>query len=365
MTASVPDRLVSIWQIRPMMIRGPGPVYDSYWRFAAARHDAYMRRLRGEPPPWTDDPVIGAWRFTNVYRAADRVSQYLIRNVIYTGDQDKHEVVFRILLFKWFNRISTWELLAERLGPPSLASFDPDAAERVLTDARTAGKRIYSAAYIVPPVPGGTGFKHAGHLALTLRMLEAGLADEVASAGSLERVYRLLRAWPGVGDFLGYQMAIDLNYSEVVDHDEDEFVVAGPGALDGLSKAWPGVDLRRAAELIRATAADQDDQFARRGIDFRGLFGRPLKLIDCQNLYCEISKYARAAHPDATGVAGRTRIKQVYRTWPLPLPLPLPLFPPKWGLRVPDLPVSPLPMKRPLVAAQLPFDDANAVAVSG
>lgn len=86
----------------------PGPVYRSYWRFAAARHEVYLRRLRGEPPPWTNDPVIGTWRFTNVYRIADRVSQYLIRNVIYVGSQDADEVVFRVLLFKWFNRISTW-----------------------------------------------------------------------------------------------------------------------------------------------------------------------------------------------------------------------------------------------------------------
>jgi hypothetical protein len=76
--------------------------------------------------------------------------------------------------------------------------------------------------------------------------------------------------------------------------------------------------VRRAADLIRATPAEQDERFARQGIVFPGLFGRRLKLIDCQNLYCEISKYARTAHPGAAGVAGRTRIKQVYRTWPPP-----------------------------------------------
>lgn len=313
-----------------------GPVYESYWRFAAARHDIYLRRLRGEPLPWTDDPIIAAWRFTNVYRAADRVSQYLIRNVIYGGDQDRHEVVFRVLLFKWFNRISTWELLTERLGPLRLATFDPSAAERILTEARSAGKPVYSAAYIVPPVPGEPGPKHAGHLSLTLRMLEAGFTDQISTVGSLEGVFWLLRAWPSVGNFLGYQMAIDLNYSEVVDHDEDDFVVPGPGALDGLSKAWPGADLRDAAKLIKATADEQQERLDRLGIAFPGLFGRPLKLIDCQNLYCEISKYARVAHPESTGVAGRTRIKQVYRTWPPPAPLPQPFFPPKWHLPVPE-----------------------------
>ena len=314
----------------------PGPVFDSYWRFAAARHGLYLRRLVGERPPWTDDPVLTSWRFTNAYRAADRVSQYLIRNVIYSGDQDRDEVVFRILLFKWFNRISTWELLTDRLGPLRLATFDPVAAERVLGQARASGARIYSAAYIVPPVPGESGgAKHKGHLGLTLKMLEAGLPGQLAVAGSLEGVYRLLTAWPGVGAFLGYQMAIDLNYSEVIDHDEDDFVVAGPGALDGLSKAWPGVDLRQAATLIRLTAQGQREHFARLGLTFDGLFGRPLKLIDCQNLYCEISKYARVAHPEAVGIAGRTRIKQMYRQSPGAEPVPRPFFPPKWGLKVP------------------------------
>jgi hypothetical protein len=43
------------------------------------------------------------------------VSQYLIRDVVYAGPQDPEEVVFRVLLFKFFNRIETWELLCDRV----------------------------------------------------------------------------------------------------------------------------------------------------------------------------------------------------------------------------------------------------------
>src|SRR6266540_2321834 len=60
-------------------------VFDTYWRFASKRQDAFMRRAQGAPPPWSDDPVISAHRFTNAYRASDRVSQYLIRHVQYEG----------------------------------------------------------------------------------------------------------------------------------------------------------------------------------------------------------------------------------------------------------------------------------------
>jgi len=75
----------------------PSPVFESYWRFAAERHRIYEQRLRGLPAPWTADPVLSAYRFTNVFRAADRVSQFLIRDVIYRGDQTVDEIVFRVL----------------------------------------------------------------------------------------------------------------------------------------------------------------------------------------------------------------------------------------------------------------------------
>ena len=77
----------------------PSPVFDTYWRFAARRQAMYEARVTGQPPPWTTDPVLRTHRFTNCFRAADRVSQYLIANVIYTGPQEPTEIVFRTLLF--------------------------------------------------------------------------------------------------------------------------------------------------------------------------------------------------------------------------------------------------------------------------
>jgi hypothetical protein len=88
--------------------------FDAYWRFAAERQRIFHLRASGTPPPWTADPILARHEFTSVYRATDRVSQYLIREVIYTGPQDPPELVFRILLFKLFNKIETWELLGER-----------------------------------------------------------------------------------------------------------------------------------------------------------------------------------------------------------------------------------------------------------
>src|SRR5580658_6974380 len=110
--------------VSPRQPPTPTAVYDSYWRFAVERQRVFHQRVRGEPAPWTTNAVLLAHRFTNAYRAADRVSQYLIRHVAYEGAQDPDEVVFRVLLFKLFNRIETWELLSKSLGPPSLRTYD-------------------------------------------------------------------------------------------------------------------------------------------------------------------------------------------------------------------------------------------------
>ncbi|RZK34497.1 MAG: hypothetical protein EOO61_13480, partial [Hymenobacter sp.] len=90
-------------------------VMDTYWKFAAARQEIFFNRLAGKPL-LTIDPILLRHKFTNAYRAADRVSQYLIRAVIYQGDQLPHELLFRILLFKLFNKIDTWQLLEHELG---------------------------------------------------------------------------------------------------------------------------------------------------------------------------------------------------------------------------------------------------------
>ena len=58
------------------------------------------------------------------------------------------------------------------------------------------------------------------------------------------------------------------------------------------------------AEIIRFMTERQDAEFARLGLHFESLWGRPLQLIDCQNVFCELSKYARLRHPELAGISG-------------------------------------------------------------
>jgi hypothetical protein len=309
----------------------PTPVLDVYWRFAVERQDIFFRRNRGFLPPWTDDPILREHKFTNAYRASDRVSQYLIQRVIYAGRNEPEEVFFRTLLFKFFNKIETWELLQDIIGEPTWQDFSFKKYDAVLNEAMASGERIYSAAYIMPTGGRGTCFdrKHRLHLSLLEKMLCDDLPSQIRECGTMGRAFDLLRSYPTIGDFLAYQYITDLNYSEIVNFTEMEFVVAGPGAKDGISKCFYDTAGLSEAEVIRLMAERQEAEFARLGLRFQNLWGRRLQLIDCQNLFCEVSKYSRVSHPEIAGLSGRTRIKQKFRPQVGSLLL---WYPPKWGI---------------------------------
>src|SRR5262245_25618179 len=112
----------------------PTPVFESYWRFAAERQAIYFRRMTDPVGPWTNDPILATFRFTNAYRASDRVSQYLIREIQYRSDRPSRpsEVFFRTILFKLFNRVETWEALERRFGPLIWDRVDMDILTKAL-----------------------------------------------------------------------------------------------------------------------------------------------------------------------------------------------------------------------------------------
>src|SRR3954453_12882109 len=132
----------------PSPLRPRQELYDLYWRFTAERQKILFRRLRGCDPPWTADPIFQNFKFCNVYRASDRVSQYLIRSVIYSGSQEADEVLFRTVFFRLFNRNETWAYLQARLGDITLADFKPARYTRLLAERQSKGEKIFGGAFI-------------------------------------------------------------------------------------------------------------------------------------------------------------------------------------------------------------------------
>lgn len=310
-------------------------VFNTYWQFAAKRQDVFFNKIN-LITPLTTDPILERHRFTNVYRASDRVSQYLIRNVIYQDDMTftKNDLLLRILLFKIFNKISTWEYLESQFENITTENFDSKLYSKLLSEAKEAKEVIYSGAYIMTSGKSifGHDFKHENHLELLSQYVQRGkLLEAIENAKDMEEVYKILLSVPTFGSFLAYQYTIDINYSTLTNFSEMDFVKAGPGAKDGIKKCFIDRGDFTDEDIIKYMCDIQGEQFEKLNLDFKDLWGRKLQLIDCQNLFCEVDKYSRVAHPEISGLSNRTRIKQIYKPENNNIDY---FFPPKWELNI-------------------------------
>jgi hypothetical protein len=277
----------------------------------------------------TTDEILREFRFCNVFRAADRVSQHLIQKAAYgEPDLDADDLFLRVVLHRLFCRPSTWDLLEDRIGRIEARSFSERVFGQVLDEAWAAGRKLYTAAYVLSASPSyGYERKHRNHLALLAAMLRDGVPARIASAGSLAQVYRELLEWPLIGPFMAYQLAVDLNYSPIMEFSENAFTMPGPGALRGLAKVFCSLGELTPSDAILWLVDKQHETAQELGVVAPKLFGRDLHAIDCQNLLCEVDKYSRVAFPELS--SNRSMIKQRYAPDPLPYLL---FFPPEWRI---------------------------------
>lgn len=304
-------------------------IYDIYWYFASERHQILERRLAGQPAPWTDDPILQRYKFCNAFRAADRVSQYMIRDVCYhTEGCSPEDRLFQIVAFRLFSKIETWQAVKDLLGhSPTITDLIDGSFTKALEHVNEINGGLYTNAFILCATNAyGQPRKYLTHVELLRDMfVNHRLAEQLLEASSLQEVYTLLHAFPLMGDFMSYQIAIDLNYSSLINFSENSFTQPGPGALRGIKKVFESLGDYSPAEAVLWMVEQQDKEFARLGLPPAKLFGRPLQAIDCQNLFCETDKYCREAAPELT--SARSRIKTTYAT---PKPMDALFLPPKW-----------------------------------
>ncbi|GAB2597054.1 nucleotide kinase domain-containing protein [Kribbella endophytica] len=325
------------------MKRSPTPrkgIYELYWHFASERQKAFERRVAGLSAPWTDDPILQEYKFCNVFRAADRVSQYLIRDVAYHEEEcSPEDRLFQIVAFRTFSKIKTWRTVRELLGHyPTLDDLASNNFVDALGEAKRLNGGLYTGAFILCATDAyGQSAKHLNHVELFRHMfLSDDLARQLIGATSLKEVYVLLHGYPLMGDFMSYQTSIDLNYSDLVNFSEDEFSQAGPGSLRGIKKCFEDLGDYSPEEIILWMVDRQEEEFERLGLPFNGLWGRRLHAIDCQGLFCETDKYCREAAPELA--SARKRIKARFSVSHEPMKM---FFPPKWGIND-ELPQGPV-----------------------
>src|SRR5690606_30277851 len=100
----------------------------------------------------------------------------------------------------------------------SYADYNFKRYDEILTNLMNNGISIYSGAYIMTSGRSKFGHskKHRNHLKLIEYMFNDGFVDKVTDSNSLENLFKTLKQYPTIGNFLAYQYAIDINYSQLV-----------------------------------------------------------------------------------------------------------------------------------------------------
>lgn len=315
-----------------------------YFYFIEERMNMFWRKIEGGwNDGWSKDPIFKTYKFTNVYRATDRVSQYLIKNVIYKNVKryKPEDVLLRILVFKIFNKIETWEYLEQNLkNTLTVDSFDPHYISIILS-RRQEYAPIFSNAYMMTgshKIYNYLPTKHEKWLTMVKKeIIDNNLFFKIMDASSMEAVYDILRGCSFIGDFLAYQYTIDFNYSPYLNFSENSFVKAGIGAVRGIKKCFIcyGDCFEDAIHYVQDNFYELQHKYG--FLAFKPLPNHLPTLIDLQNCFCETDKYLRVKMPEL--VVDNIRIKQKYKESPQSIYF---YFPDKWHVKNEELCIKPI-----------------------
>lgn len=199
---------------------------DGYFRFLRERYKVLLRRRAGDQKPWTSDPVLQSWRFCNVRREDDKVTQWF-RDNIREPLRDDPAVFFATVAFRWFNTIRTGELLAPYILEDR---WDREEIEARLQCRVDLGEKIFTGAFMINSAP-----HMAKHISI-LDILETVEDLPGRRTWTKQSMFEEVKKIPRLGNFAAYQVVVDLQYTYLLDGAEDfnTFTVAGPGCARGI-----------------------------------------------------------------------------------------------------------------------------------
>lgn len=300
-----------------------------FWSFACERQNIFYKKYSGTPPPYTTDPVLQEYKFCNAYRVLDRVSQFLLSNVIYTTKEySLKDMSFRIILFRIFNLPNTWLELEKKFNHITLETFNIQEYSKFLHELK-AKTAIYNNAYISCATKAfGYNSKHDNHLALLHKMfVKDKVYDKLSECQTLKCAFEVLKTYPLIGNFLAYQFVTDLNYSQHFRWDDNSFTVVGPGSKRGITKVFGKT--KNYEEKIFLTFKNQEQDLKNFGLTFKYLSNHKLQTIDIQNLFCEFDKYCRVAKPELKSNRVKIKTKFKYENEKI-----IYMLPPKWKANI-------------------------------
>lgn len=210
---------------------------DKFFSTARERYRIKLRREAGQQWPWTEDIHFQTWSFTNVHREDDKTTKWFRDNIrdplskrydVFSTNNNFQKIVESTMIFRWFNRISTGEIIKDLL----LGEWDPQEAYRRLSQVDGA---IVTGAYIILGVPGLP--KWEGVLE-AIENARPKLPTMIYSWYlTLQGAWKDLITIDFIGPFMAYEIVMDLRYTPILENATDVMTWAnlGPGATRGMS----------------------------------------------------------------------------------------------------------------------------------
>jgi hypothetical protein len=271
------------------------PDLDTLIYYVTERERIRLKKERGDPWPWTDDPILRDKKFCNVHREDDRGTRW-IADHWRTPHADDPDLWFAMVVARNVNRI---ESLTE-IGYP--VPWDPDHFVEVMT-RRLARTEAYGSAYVITT---STGYRLGQNMATfqcekvfgplwqsewTRRRLRPRPRQSLS-----EYAGYLRKEW-GFKGFMTGQVIADLKHVGPLRGAVDwyDWAVSGPGSRRGMSRLLSRPLQERSGGKIDARWNEYDwltalralqTEIARRGID--------LAAQDLEHCLCEYDKLLRA-----------------------------------------------------------------------
>jgi len=268
-----------------------------YW--IRERHQIYRKRRAGQIAPWTNDPVLRQYFFTNPYRENDKVTQWF-RQHLREPLRDDPRVLFATVAFRWFNLPSTGCALmhypSEGKWPGLLGKWRTGAATALLGGLKEQGK-VFTGAFNIS-ASGSTKPK-------VNRVCEdyiepvwrdrANLLHRVEGCTTLQDAHALLRQYTGLGGsgFMAYEIICDLRYTYLLEDATDicTWTNPGPGCHRGLARL-EGQSLQGARRVkVDEPLIKMRDLLA---YTRRRLPSMQFEMREIEHSLCEYDKYERA-----------------------------------------------------------------------
>jgi hypothetical protein len=284
------------------------PDYTPLFYWVREREEIRRRKEMGlNQASWTVDPILREWRFCNVRREDDLVTIW-VREHIRETYADHPNLWFMLCIARQVNWPETLAELIAFQQWPFFPDFEPALITQGLNARKGRGQKVYTGAYMIS-APAKKGADKQAYIAEAvcgdLWRRRDVFAKHFAGSPTLQRTHELITRSNGWGQFMAYQVCVDMRFTPLLDSATDiaTWAAAGPGTLRGLNRLH-GRD--KDAALSQGQALTEMRAIYRVVQQETGV---PMDFSDVPNILCETDKWLRTKNgegtPRARYVAGR------------------------------------------------------------